>query len=76
MAPQPDRPGQSDADEPHPTTAADWSYETAFVRNRGIISAEEQARLRTSRVAICGMGGVGGLGAGFQAGELEREENS
>lgn len=38
-----------------------WSYEEAFVRNRGLISPQEQDRLRNSRVAIVGMGGVGGI---------------
>jgi molybdopterin/thiamine biosynthesis adenylyltransferase len=38
-----------------------WSYEEAFSRNRGLFSYEEQERLRTSRVAIAGMGGVGGV---------------
>ena len=38
-----------------------WNYDLAFSRNRGLISAEEQIRLRNSRVAIPGMGGVGGL---------------
>lgn len=38
-----------------------WSYDEAFCRNRGLITAEEQERLRRSRVAIIGMGGVGGI---------------
>ena len=38
-----------------------WSYETAFSRNLGLIGVEEQRRLRNSRVAIIGMGGVGGV---------------
>ncbi len=38
-----------------------WSYEEAFARHRGLISAEEQERLRDSRVAVVGMGGVGGV---------------
>lgn len=42
------------------STGRDWTYEAAFSRNRGLISAEEQARLRNSRIAIAGMGGVGG----------------
>jgi molybdopterin/thiamine biosynthesis adenylyltransferase len=37
-----------------------WSYEEAYTRNLGLISPEEQQRLRNSRVAIAGMGGVGG----------------
>lgn len=38
-----------------------WSYETAFSRNIGLLTAEEQDKLRNSRVAIIGMGGVGGI---------------
>ena len=48
------------------TTSADsqqatWSYEQAFCRNLGLLSAAEQQRLRESRVAIAGLGGVGGV---------------
>jgi molybdopterin/thiamine biosynthesis adenylyltransferase len=42
-------------------TAARWSAEVAFSRNRGLISPREQARLRNSRVAVAGLGGVGGI---------------
>ncbi|MBN2021380.1 MAG: ThiF family adenylyltransferase [Pirellulales bacterium] len=38
-----------------------WSYAEAFSRNLGLLSAEEQERLRASRIAIAGMGGVGGV---------------
>jgi len=38
-----------------------WTYEEAFARNVGLISPEEQQRLHNSRVAIAGMGGVGGI---------------
>ena len=38
-----------------------WSYEEAFSRNLGLINPEEQQRLRNSRVAIAGMGGIGGI---------------
>jgi molybdopterin/thiamine biosynthesis adenylyltransferase len=38
-----------------------WSYETAFARHRGLLDGAEQERLRGSRVAIAGMGGVGGI---------------
>ena len=38
-----------------------WSYEEAFSRNLGIFTKEEQETLRNSRVAIIGMGGVGGV---------------
>lgn len=40
---------------------APWSYDEAFVRNLGLINPDEQERLRNSRVAITGMGGVGGI---------------
>ena len=38
-----------------------WSYREAYSRNLGLISAQEQERLRTSHVAIAGLGGVGGV---------------
>lgn len=38
-----------------------WSYEVAFSRNAGLVSRDEQQRLHDSRVAIVGMGGVGGI---------------
>jgi hypothetical protein len=38
-----------------------WSYADAFSRHLGLLSAAEQERLRTSRVSIVGMGGVGGV---------------
>jgi molybdopterin/thiamine biosynthesis adenylyltransferase len=37
-----------------------FDYETAFSRNIGWVTQAEQARLRRARVAIAGMGGVGG----------------
>ncbi|HEY3130869.1 MAG TPA: ThiF family adenylyltransferase [Acidobacteriota bacterium] len=40
-----------------------WSYEEAFARNTGLITPDEQQRLRRSRIAIVGMGGVGGVHA-------------
>jgi molybdopterin/thiamine biosynthesis adenylyltransferase len=36
-------------------------YQKAFLRNLGLISPEEQKKLEASRVAIAGMGGVGGI---------------
>lgn len=39
---------------------AAWIYDQAFCRNLGLISQGEQERLRQSRVAIAGLGGVGG----------------
>ncbi len=38
----------------------EFSYEQAFARNIGWISREEQGLLRQKRVAIAGLGGVGG----------------
>jgi molybdopterin/thiamine biosynthesis adenylyltransferase len=43
------------------TPPSDWSYEDAFIRNQGLISPAEQAKLRRTRIAIAGMGGVGGV---------------
>ncbi len=40
---------------------ADFPYDEAFSRNLGWVTAEEQARLRASRVCIAGLGGVGGI---------------
>lgn len=41
--------------------AATWSYDIAFSRHAGLLSRDEQYRLRKSRVAIAGLGGVGGI---------------
>lgn len=38
-----------------------FDYEAAFSRNIGWVTEAEQQRLRTSRVAIGGLGGVGGV---------------
>lgn len=38
-----------------------FTYAEAFSRHRGLIDADQQERLRRSRVAIVGMGGVGGI---------------
>ena len=37
-----------------------FSYEQAFERNLGWVSESEQQVLRSKRVAIAGLGGVGG----------------
>ena len=47
---------QRDRSDPGP-----WSYERAFCRNLGLVSSLEQEKLRTSHVAIAGLGGVGGV---------------
>ncbi|MBI4698491.1 MAG: ThiF family adenylyltransferase [Nitrospirae bacterium] len=36
-------------------------YQKAFARNLGLLSLEDQKRLRISKIAIAGMGGVGGV---------------
>jgi len=36
-------------------------YEGSFCRNIGIFTEAEQERLKTSTIAVAGMGGVGGL---------------
>jgi len=38
-----------------------FSFETAFSRNIGWLTLDEQQRLRRKRIAIAGMGGVGGF---------------
>src|SRR5205807_1949939 len=38
-----------------------WSYEQAFASHQGLLQPAEQARLRRGRVAIAGLGGVGGI---------------
>ena len=54
-----ERPETAAAPEERP--AACWDYARAFSRNLGIVSETEQQQLRNSRVAIVGMGGVGGV---------------
>lgn len=54
----------SDDETPQPSArpkARSWTYESAFCRNLGLINETDQQRLRNSRVAIAGMGGVGGV---------------
>lgn len=64
-------------------TGLAFDYPTAFARTLGWITQSEQARLRNSRVAIAGLGGVGGshlltlarLGiGGFNLAEFDRFE--
>lgn len=38
-----------------------WDYDEAFSRNIGLITQEEQDKIKNTRVAIAGMGGVGGI---------------
>lgn len=60
-----------------------FDYATAFSRNLGWVTAEEQSLLRRKRVAIAGLGGVGGLHlltlarlgvGGFNLAEFDRFE--
>jgi molybdopterin/thiamine biosynthesis adenylyltransferase len=39
---------------------SEFSYDEAFARNLGILTADEQTRLRTARIGIAGLGGAGG----------------
>lgn len=49
------------SDSPHgDPIASEFDYGTAFVRNLGWVTEREQQVLRRSRIAIAGMGGVGG----------------
>ncbi len=59
-SPQP-TPGQSNSPCSYKPAASPWTYEEAFSRNRGIISEADQRTLYHSRVAIAGMGGIGGI---------------
>ena len=43
------------------TTTIPFDYAQAFSRNAGWVTASEQATLRGKRIAIAGMGGVGGI---------------
>lgn len=38
-----------------------FNYDRAFCRNQGLVSPLEQSRLRSSTVAVAGLGGVGGV---------------
>ena len=57
-------PSQTPNSQPQENKTTDgsaWSYHEAFSRNLGLINPEEQQKLCASRVAIPGMGGVGGV---------------
>ncbi|KZL05355.1 tRNA threonylcarbamoyladenosine dehydratase [Pseudovibrio axinellae] len=49
--------------ETSPLAGSGFSYDAAFSRNIGWVTEEEQQLLRKKRVAIAGMGGVGGIHA-------------
>lgn len=64
-------------------TDMEFDYRTAFSRNIGWVTEDEQQRLRQARIAIAGLGGVGGahlltlcrLGIGaFNVAEFDRFE--
>ena len=38
-----------------------FDYQEAFSRNEGLVSTEEQTRLKSARIAILGIGRVGGM---------------
>lgn len=42
---------------------ASFDYDAAFSRNLGLVQPHEQQRLRSARIAIAGLGGVGGVHA-------------
>ena len=44
-----------------PDANANFDYHEAFARNIGWVTEAEQAALRGKRIAIAGMGGVGGV---------------
>jgi hypothetical protein len=44
-----------------PSPASSFSYDEAFARNIGWLTRDEQHKLRHARVAIAGLGGVGGV---------------
>ena len=46
--------------DPAPAGAVEFEYGRAFARNLGLVSEAEQARLRRTRVALPGLGAVGG----------------
>src|ERR1700744_4194817 len=75
-------PGTQGAEEP---MAAEFSYAEAFDRNLGWFTEPEQQSLRDKKIAIAGMGGVGGvhlltlarLGiANFHIADLDRFETA
>ena len=54
-----DKPAASIA--PQDAGPPSWDYQQAFCRNLGLLSEQEQNKLRNARIAIPGLGGVGGV---------------
>jgi molybdopterin/thiamine biosynthesis adenylyltransferase len=48
-------------DLPDPERDVKAAYEDLFTRNIGFVDENEQAHLRASHVAVCGVGGMGGV---------------
>lgn len=48
-------------EDPHASKSATFSYDEAFSRNLGWVTADEQRALRDKTIAIAGLGGVGGI---------------
>ena len=61
-------------------TSAQPPYEELFTRNIGFVDENEQSLLRAAKVAVLGVGGMGGVAAQVLAragvGELVRERTS
>jgi sulfur-carrier protein adenylyltransferase/sulfurtransferase len=56
------RSAETEQPESKPQLAPDWfNYDMAFSRNIGWMTEWEQQQLRRSKIAIAGMGGVGGV---------------
>lgn len=50
-------------DAPPTKKQPSFDYDAAFSRNLGLVQPEEQQKLRSTKVAIAGLGGVGGVHA-------------
>ncbi len=56
-----DKSEQNGNSKPSENLMSRFDYTNAFSRNIGWVTEAEQARLQTARVAVAGMGGVGGV---------------
>lgn len=61
ISPKEQQGGYATDNDNQQTPAEDLFYSEAFSRNLGLLSRSEQELLRNSKIAIPGMGGVGGL---------------